>query len=64
MAKVLIVEDNYDATEATARYLRRAGHTVALSTNGKEALIEVIDHAPDVVLLDLYMPEMDGPFVS
>lgn len=61
MARVLIVEDAYDGTEAMATFLRKAGHTVALAGNGKEALIEVLQNPPDVVLLDLFLPDLDGP---
>ena len=61
MAKVLIVEDAFDGTEALARFLTNAGHTVTCVGNGKDALVEVIARTPDVVLLDLLMPELDGP---
>ena len=61
MAKVLIVEDAYDGTEAMASFLRKVGHTVTLAGNGKEALIEILQNPPDVVLLDLFLPELDGP---
>lgn len=61
MARVLIVEDAFDATEALASFLRKAGHAVNQAGNGKEALAEVITHPPDVVLLDLLMPDLDGP---
>jgi CheY-like chemotaxis protein len=61
MARVLIVEDAFDATEAMATFLRRAGHQVSQAGNGKEALAAVITEPPDVVLLDLMMPDLDGP---
>lgn len=61
MARVLIVEDAFDATEALASFLRKAGHTVSQAGNGKEALVEVITNSPDVVVLDLMMPDLDGP---
>lgn len=61
MANVLIVEDAYDGTEALATFLRKAGHQVTLAGNGKEALAAVLQSTPDVVLLDLFMPELDGP---
>lgn len=61
MAHVLIVEDAYDGTEALATFLRKAGHKVTLAGNGREALVAVIQNEPDVVLLDLFMPELDGP---
>src|SRR5687767_8031613 len=61
MAKILIVDDDAFAAEPVARYLRSAGHEVSNVPNGREALASVLANTPDVVLLDLLMPEMDGP---
>ena len=43
------------------KFLEASGHEVACVPNGREALAQVITDAPDVILLDLIMPEMDGP---
>jgi len=59
MAKVLIVDDNLDQIESLAKVLNAKGHDVVTSSNGRDALNKVIGNAPDVVLLDLLMPEMD-----
>ena len=61
MAKILIVDDERDARESMAVLLREAGHVVTCAPNGREALSAVLSDLPDVVLLDLLMPEMDGP---
>ena len=61
MAFIMIVEDNTDACEPLAKYLEKAGHEVQCLPNGREALSHVLARMPDVVLLDLLMPEMDGP---
>jgi CheY-like chemotaxis protein len=61
MAKILIVDDTPDSGELLAKFLEGSGHEVACVPNGKEALARVIAAAPDVILLDLIMPEMDGP---
>lgn len=61
MAKVLVVDDHADARESLAMVLRDRGHTVTAVPNGREALSEVLADTPDVILLDLMMPEMDGP---
>lgn len=61
MAKILIVDDNADEAEGNKKLLTIAGHDVRIAPNGREALMQVIGDAPDVVLLDLMMPEMDGP---
>ena len=61
MPFIMIVEDNADACEPLAKFLEKAGHEVKCLPNGKEALAHVLTRLPDVVLLDLHMPEMDGP---
>jgi DNA-binding response OmpR family regulator len=49
-----------DSCEAIARFLRGSGHSVSCSSNGREALASMIDKRPDLVLLDVKLPEMDG----
>jgi two-component system chemotaxis response regulator CheY len=61
MAKLLIVDDSEDARETLAVLLRARGHTVTCVPNGREALTQVLTDLPDAVVLDLLMPEMDGP---
>ena len=61
MANILIVDDNQDACAGLEKILTAAGHHVTCVPNGREALAQVISETPDVVLLDLMMPEMDGP---
>ena len=61
MASVLLVEDAFDASEALASYLRKHCHQVRSVGNGREALAAVIMNPPDAVVLDLYLPEIDGP---
>ena len=60
-ARILVVDDDEDTRETQAVLLRDAGHTVVCVPNGREALAQVLSDVPDVVLLDLVMPEMDGP---
>ena len=61
MASVLIIDDNLDHSAALARVLASRGHEVRTAPNGREALSQVLSSAPQVILLDLLMPEMDGP---
>jgi CheY-like chemotaxis protein len=61
MAKVLLVDDTPATTEHVAEHLRKVGHEVTYLPNGREALAHVLANLPDVVVLDLLMPEMDGP---
>jgi two-component system, OmpR family, phosphate regulon response regulator PhoB len=60
MARILIVEDEKDLQEVLAYNLRQAGHTAVLASDGREALEAVESHAPDLVLLDLMLPDMSG----
>jgi CheY-like chemotaxis protein len=57
---ILVVDDNADAAETLALLLRLRGHDVRVAPDGAAALALVIDYAPDVVLLDLGLPGMDG----
>jgi CheY-like chemotaxis protein len=60
MANVLLVEDDADSREALRLYLEKSGHTVRTSGDARAALSEILDQRPDVVVLDLLMPEVDG----
>jgi CheY-like chemotaxis protein len=60
MPKVLIVEDHADSLEATSLLLKLTGYEVSTAGNGLEALASAVDKTPDVLLLDLSLPEMDG----
>ena len=56
----MIIDDAADSCEPLMLYLKRLGHEVTCVPNGREALVAVIAKPPDVVVLDLVMPEMDG----
>jgi CheY-like chemotaxis protein len=58
--RILIVDDDVDAAEALGELLRDCGHEVATAHAGPPALDQARLQRPDVVLLDLTMPEMDG----
>ena len=59
--RVVLAEDEPDIRLIARLSLKRAGFDVVTATNGAEALARVAEQAPDVVLLDWMMPEMDGP---
>jgi DNA-binding response OmpR family regulator len=59
-AEVLVVEDEEDVRRLVRVLLERAGHTVAEAANGVEALRRVQAVQPDLVVLDVTMPELDG----
>ena len=58
--RILVVEDNADVAETTAAMLALSGHEVRTVHDGVEALSMVEAFAPDVVLLDIGLPRMDG----
>ena len=59
-ATVLVVEDEADARELISRSLEKSGWQVTEAANGQEALHMLNNRTPDLVLLDLMMPVMDG----
>ncbi|MBI3766969.1 MAG: response regulator [Deltaproteobacteria bacterium] len=58
--RILVVDDNEANRIVAETVLRRAGYEVHLATNGREAIATVRRVAPDLVLMDIQMPEMDG----
>lgn len=60
MAHILIVEDETNLNDAYNIILTKEGHQVTAAYNGSQALEVLKAKAPDLVLLDLRMPEMDG----
>jgi len=58
--KILIVDDEKDILELLDYHLIKEGYKTMKASNGKEALKVAKDFLPDLVLLDLMMPEMDG----
>jgi DNA-binding response OmpR family regulator len=60
MATILVVDDEPDIRALVQLNLELDGHRVITAANGAEALEKVADEVPDVMLLDLNMPEVDG----
>lgn len=58
--RVLVVEDNPDGLETLIALLAMLGHEVAGAADGGQAVAQAIDFQPDVVLLDLGLPVLDG----
>jgi len=59
-ALVLVVEDYQDAREMYSAYLQFSGYRVAEATNGLEAIEKAIALMPDIILMDLALPKVDG----
>ena len=62
-ARLLVVDDEPRTAEVTAALLRRAGYVVDVALSGLEALARVSAGAPDLMLLDYEMPDMEAPEV-
>jgi len=60
MTRVLIADDNRDLVQTIARALERAGYQVFTAHSGQEALAQVHQHRPDVIILDVVLPDLDG----
>ncbi|NMH69049.1 response regulator transcription factor [Bacillus sp. RO3] len=58
--KVLLVDDEENIVDVCSRYLRREGYEVSSALNGMEAMERYASFKPDIVILDIMMPEMDG----
>jgi DNA-binding response OmpR family regulator len=58
--RILLVDDEEAITSNLAPFLERAGFTVQAAGDGKEALHFVADYVPDLIVLDVLMPKLDG----
>lgn len=60
MPKILIIEDNKDIQEIYKHSFEKDGFEVILEDNGLDGLARAAEKMPDIILLDLMMPKMDG----
>ncbi len=60
MSKILVVDDEPDVVELVRTILEAEGHDVVTTTEGKRALGLMLTDPPDLLVLDLMMPELDG----
>jgi CheY-like chemotaxis protein len=60
MAKILLVEDNEMNRDMLSRRLQRKGHEVLLAADGMQGILMAESHAPDLILLDMSLPVIDG----
>ena len=59
-AKILVIEDEHDIRESYIDMFRHFGYEVEAAPNGREGLSKIVMHDYDIVVTDLYMPEVDG----
>ena len=60
MPRILIVDDNEDNRDVLARRLKRNGFEVTMAAGGQEGVDKADDDRPDLILMDMNMPELDG----
>jgi CheY-like chemotaxis protein len=60
MAKILLVEDNEMNRDMLSRRLTKRGHEVVIAVDGKEGVTMASSEAPEIILLDMSLPVMDG----
>lgn len=58
--KILIADDSPTIVEITKAMLKSEGHIIETASNGAEALKKIAESHPDLLLLDVMMPDMDG----
>ena len=63
MSRIVVIEDNPDNARMAAKLLRIAGHEVTLAEDGEGGLTTVLEHKPDLALIDLGLPDVDGQTV-
>ncbi|NIR60218.1 MAG: response regulator [Gammaproteobacteria bacterium] len=59
-ATILVAEDHHDSREALRILLESAGYRVAVAVDGRDALDVALLETPDLILMDIMMPELDG----
>ena len=60
MTRILVVEDDRDIGDLVSRYLEKAGFAVELLASGRDALRAIAERPPDLLILDLMLPHVDG----
>src|SRR5277367_3798553 len=60
MAKILLIEDNEDNRNGLSRRLNRTGFDVIMATDGQQGIDEARSEAPDLILMDMSLPVLDG----
>lgn len=60
MTKILLVEDNEDNRDMLSRRLERKDYVVCLAVDGQEGVDKAVAEIPDLILMDMSLPVMDG----
>lgn len=60
MSKILVLDDEKEIAEIIALYLKNDGYDIVLAYSGREALAKIEEEQPDLALLDVMLPDIDG----
>jgi CheY-like chemotaxis protein len=60
MAYILLIDDDLDVREMLTKLLQRVGHTVLAAGNGAQAVAVFEKQSPDLIITDMFMPEVEG----
>jgi two-component system phosphate regulon response regulator PhoB len=60
MSKVLVIDDEADTLGLVSMHLRKEGHTVVTVDDGLKAFSSAVTHSPDIIILDMQLPGLDG----
>jgi CheY-like chemotaxis protein len=60
MSRILLVEDNEMNRDMLSRRLERKGYHVIVAPDGRQGIAAALTHAPDLILMDMSLPEIDG----
>jgi CheY-like chemotaxis protein len=60
MARILFVDDDPDTLETMTRAVQIFGHLAVIASNGKEALAKAANARPDLIFIDMRLPDIDG----
>jgi CheY-like chemotaxis protein len=63
-ARIVVADDEDDIRRLVSFMLKRRGHQIFEAANGEDALALIVEHRPDLVVLDVMMPGMTGPEVA
>jgi twitching motility two-component system response regulator PilG len=58
--KVMVIDDSKTIRRTAETLLKNAGCKVVTATDGFEALVQIVDHEPDIIFVDIMMPRLDG----
>jgi DNA-binding response OmpR family regulator len=58
--KILIIDDDLDTLRLVGAMLQRQGYQIAVASSGEQGLAQVVSESPDLILVDVMMPDMDG----